>query len=420
MIPKLTAKQQAHFDKMPERNKETIRAFWASEAQIALGSCDAHFKATRSEIPSASSKVTKSLHPKTEERRTYIERYGKDAWEEAVTVAGRHRGRASKDFGLIEHFTAPQWLDLCAHTDFCCSACGVKAPLEPHHRTALATLGLNTISNIDPVCSPCHRLIPIPCQVSDVRAAWLAEQDALYLRHPPVGALVRQVRPWSPISLPWGAVTSQLGVVVGAEPARLAPGPLWGRFPDERRRSSDRGVYVLNDNFMIHSGVYPPVQPLHVAPQVHVRWAGAQEVTFEEVHGARVVDASVVKAEALKWLQEQNLLMTSWKVGDCVRSRHYSKRGVIEKVNPHKALALTGFAGEGGQPTLPSDWVPLSPASAHVRWLRADDTTRATRVGFNGLVLLDEDAAAPVRELMASCLKANKFMKMTMGVQQKR
>lgn len=420
MAPKLTAKQQAHFDKLPERNKETLRAFWASEAPTALASSDAHSKVTRSETPSASPRVAKPLHPKTEERRTYIERYGKGAWEKAVTVAGRHRGRASKGFGLTEHFTAPQWLDLCAHTDFCCSACGVKAPMEPHHRTALATLGLNTISNIDPLCSPCHRLIPIPCQVCDVRAAWLAEQDALYLGRPPVGALVRQVRPWSPISLPWGTVTSQLGVVVGAEPATLAPGPLWGRFPDERRRSSDRGVYVLKDNFMIHSGVYPPAQPLHVAPQVHIRWAGTQEVTFEEVQGVRVVEASMVKAEALEWLQGQNLLLASWKVGDCVRSRRHSRRGVIEKVSPHKALALTGFVGEAGLPILPADWVPLSPASAHVRWLRTDSAARVTRVGFNGLVRLDEDAAALVRELMASCVKVKKPMKLTKDVQQKR
>ena len=420
MTPKLTAKQQAHFDKLPERNKETMRAFWASEARIALGSSDAHSMTGTGETSSAPPKVTKPLHPKTEERRTYVKRYGKDAWEKAVTVSGRHRARASKDFGLIEHFTAPQWLDLCAHTDFCCSACGVKAPLEPHHRTALATLGLNTISNIDPLCSPCHRLIPIPCQVSDVRAAWLAEQDALYLSRPPVGALVCQGRPWSPISLPWGAVSSQLGVVVGAEPAMLAPGPLWGRFPDERRHSSDRGVYVIDDCFMIDSGVYPPVQPLHVVPRLHIRWAGAQESAFEVVQGVRVVEARVVKVEALEWLQEQDLLVTSWKVGDCVRSRNHSRRGVIKEIIPHKALALMGFVGEGGLPILPADWVPLSPASAHVRWLRADGTARVTRVGFNGLVRLDEDAAALVRELMASCVKAKKSMKLTKDVQQKR
>ena len=83
-------------------------------------------------------------------------------------------------------------------------------------------------------------------------------------------------------------------------------------------------------------------------------------------------------------------------------------------------MALTGFVGEGGPPNLPADWVPLSPASAHVRWLRADGTVRATRVGFNGLIRLDDDAAALVRELMASCVKANKLMKLTKDVQQKR
>lgn len=134
----------------------------------------------------------------------------------------------------------------------------------------------------------------------------------------------------------------------------------------------------------------------------------------------RVVEASVAKTEALEWLQGQNLLVTSWKVGDCVRSRNRSRRGMIKEIIPHRALALTGFVGEGGAPPLPSDWVPLSPASAHVRWLRADGTARVTRVGFNGLVRLDEDAAALVRELMASCVKVKKSMKLTKDVQQKR
>jgi len=391
LIPKLTAKQQAHFDKMPERNKETMRAFWASEARIALGSSGANFKATRSEIPSPSPRATKPLHPKTEERRTYIERYGKDMWEKAITVAGRHRARASKDFGLTEHFTAPEWLDLCAQTDFCCSRCGANAALQAHHRTALSTLGPNTIGNIEPLCVDCHRLIPVPSQKEDVGAEWLAAQDKIYERRPPIGSLIGS--PFCP------------GVVEGVTPPFLGPGPLWGRGrqPDPRWPGGFRDMYIADDSTEILEflGIYPPVQAVHIPVQISVRWPGAEEAVGMEMYRPSIVDPRAAKAEALRWLQEQDLLLASWRVGEYVRHRHHSRRGVIEQIIPCKAAPLSGFVGEADPPPLPLEWVPQAPVSTRVRWIKEGKKKTVTHVSLVTLVRLGAEAAALVRERMA-------------------
>ncbi len=325
-------------------------------------------------------------------RDNYISRYGKDAWTHAVTLASRHRTRATKGYGLTEHFTAMEWLNLCARTEFRCSRCGARDVLVPHHRTALSTHGSNAIGNIKPVCVRCHRLIPIPSEKANVGAEWLAAQEAIHQQCPAIGTLVAPP-PWIPY---------RLGVVEGATPPFLGLGPLWGR----RQRANPRRPSVFHNMFVASSdpslleasGIYPPVQAVHIPTQVLVRWAGTEEAVSMEISSLSILDASVVKAEALFWLQEQEITAASWKVGEYVRSRYRSRRGAIEKIIPLKVAALMGFTGEAEPPALPHEWVPLVPTMARVCWLKDNGKTKVTEVTFISLARLDEEAAVLVRE----------------------
>ncbi len=96
-----------------------------------------------------------------DERREYIEKYGKAAWENALARANGHRSRARNDYGLTEHFTAMEWLDLCALWDFRCPFCRTAQDgfLTPHHLLPLSRCGGNDIGNILPICRECHIFI---------------------------------------------------------------------------------------------------------------------------------------------------------------------------------------------------------------------------------------------------------------------
>lgn len=128
------------------------------------------------------------IHP--DERCKYIEAYGKPAWTDAVGKANGHRSRAKNDYGLTEHFTATEWLDLCADWDFRCAFCRTAREgfLTPHHLLPLARRGRNDIDNILPICCECHPFIHyfrINCHPQ-----WLPTQLALCERFD-VGDLVQ-------------------------------------------------------------------------------------------------------------------------------------------------------------------------------------------------------------------------------------
>lgn len=105
-------------------------------------------------------------------RRTiYIARFGQTAWAKALAAADRHRRRVFADYHLTEHWTAPEWLDLCGAWDMRCSLqiieeCVLEGPLTPHHRLDLSRGGSNLIDNILPVCLACHAWVGIPSVVS--------------------------------------------------------------------------------------------------------------------------------------------------------------------------------------------------------------------------------------------------------------
>ena len=130
----------------------------------------------------------------------------------AAAKASRHQAR-SKKLGLSKHFTAWEWLDLCAAFEFKCYICRSAGPLEPHHCTELFMGGSNSIDNIRPICRDCH--ICIHEGNADISETWIAEQRELSSQFHE-GDIVR--RRWNPRSLP--------GVIVELVPLQPGMGPL--------------------------------------------------------------------------------------------------------------------------------------------------------------------------------------------------
>ena len=92
-----------------------------------------------------------------------------------MRLAGDHRKRAHTEYHLAEHWTATEWLDLCATWDFLCPICLSSKPLTPHHRIDMSKGGHNTIADILPVCAYCHSWV----KWIDCRVGWLDWQRAL-------------------------------------------------------------------------------------------------------------------------------------------------------------------------------------------------------------------------------------------------
>ena len=308
----------------------------------------------------------------------YVTLYGKDVWDQAVTLAARHRYRASTKYSLSEHFTAGEWLDLCAQTKFCCPSCGANAPLQPHHRTALCILGPNTIDNIVPICAACHHKIPVPSGIKDVSAIWLAQQEDIYLKCPPINTLIRYEY--------WGYAPNNrsLGVLIKTESPMLESGPLWGHQSTEWNLTHS-SVEPIREVFLESSGVYPPTQPMHTPPLAWIKWADNKKTSCVELRYLSAVNVEATKKEALSWLQAQEELIAPWAIGDHVCSIRRKGQGIVEQIIPCKALALTGFVGENDAPALPVQWLPSSPAMAKVRWICPDGTTKVMRIGCQNL-----------------------------------
>ena len=356
---------------------------------VSTGSGSAHIRTMiiaferQGHLCRGASKLNSILHIETEPqklRADYIELYGKEVWDQAATLASRHRARASTKYGLAKHFTAQEWLDLCALTKFCCPSCGANAPLQPHHRTALCTLGSNTIDNIAPLCSACHYQVPVPTGIKDVSAIWLAQEKDIYLKRPPVNTLIRYVENEHAPNI------GRLGVVVKTEAPVLEAGPLWGR----GHQLQDWGltharVEPMPERWLKNEGIYPPVQPLHIPSLAWVRRAGDEETMCVELRHLSAVNIEATKKEALSWLQAQEELMAPWAIGNYVCSIRRKEQGIVEQIIPYKALALTGFIGENDAPALPAQWLPSLPAMAKVRWICPDGTTKVTRVDCQNL-----------------------------------
>ncbi len=300
------------------------------------------------------------------QREIYISRFGKDAWARAVTLASRHRTRAANDYGLTEHWMAPEWLDLCALTDFGCARCGEQVPLTPHHRIQLATCGSNNIDNIEPLCEDCHGKIPVLTGFRDVGAEWLADQQEMY-RLWKAGELVRL---WGEGGAR-GDTLSHLGMVVSVTPPELGTGRLYGRLIPQaapRFRRQYGVCHIIGDEEVQDSGVQPPVQADYVETFVQVRLPGGGlvAVTPREL---TPVDPAAAKSAALRSMASQTRLMSKFRMGDVVtrRAGHWS-RGTVLELAPCGLLAFTGYIGEDQPPIMPAEWYPGADAQARISW----------------------------------------------------
>lgn len=124
-----------------------------------------------------SSRNLEEIAREKELRELYIERYSKERVARAKMLSGRHQIRAVRR-EQTEHFTAWEWLDLCAKYDFGCACCGLKVQMEPHHKVELSQGGYNTIDNIEPLCRECHKAIN-PISEERVQSYLLKQQRLL-------------------------------------------------------------------------------------------------------------------------------------------------------------------------------------------------------------------------------------------------
>lgn len=148
-------------------------------------------------------------------RQAYCERYSKEIVDWAVKKASAHRARAQRKYGKTEHFTAYEWLDLCAAFGFRCITCRAETPLEPHHRLDMSHGGTNTIENIEPICRQCHsRIHPGSLEMAEI---WLSQEEAL----------CRLFREGDTVTFNHN-LKKRPGVIIEIIPAQAGAGPLAG------------------------------------------------------------------------------------------------------------------------------------------------------------------------------------------------
>ena len=134
------------------------------------------------------------------QRAVWVDKRGREAWEQAVSLANKHRASAER-MGWTAHFTPWEWLVLCERFGFRCPLCGIAVGdvypekggrggmrarpgqtvrLQLHHRLELSCGGDNTIENILPLCWDCHSDVHHDFSfVLDTTPGWLAKQNAL-------------------------------------------------------------------------------------------------------------------------------------------------------------------------------------------------------------------------------------------------
>ncbi len=154
-------------------------------------------------------------------RQAYAERYSESCVKRAIALAASHRARAAR-LGRTDHFTAWQWLDLCAVFNDRCAVCQEEGPLIVHHVKELSRGGPNSIGNIQPLCNGCHRYMH--GGFVDLSAAWWAEQSALMERFRAGQAVRRAASP-----------RGRRGIIIQTIPPQRGVLPLRGFF-DSRVR----------------------------------------------------------------------------------------------------------------------------------------------------------------------------------------
>jgi len=304
-----------------------------------------------------------------DERRKYIEAYGKPAWIDAVGKANGHRSRAKNDYGLTEHFTATEWLDLCADWDFRCAYCRTvqEGFLTPHHLLPLSQRGDNEIGNILPICRECHIFIHdfgINCHTE-----WLPTQFALCERFE-VGDLVQYSPKRASIQRePMGVVMEVVPPTRRVSLFELVDNPSY-----HESHANGCAVIDLNVTYWTRS-------------RARVDWAWCSQhmspnqydlVDLEDVKKVNVqtymaslnqahVEQSRICAEQYQLMHQ---FMHQFSVGDWVEygDPDGPQQGVLLKITPPMLHAFD-FPLVDAKDLHLVEWPYVTPAGAHLKWL---------------------------------------------------
>lgn len=333
-----------------------------------------------------------------DERRRYIEKYGKSKWENAVERATGHRSRAINDYGLTDHFTAMEWLDLCAVWDFQCPFCGSTPEnyLTPHHCLPLSRCGSNEIENILPICRDCHTFIHdfrINCH-SD----WLPRQIALcetfqvgdwvcHSHQPDARSKVKLTAQHQEAMKQRQARRDERQALLGDEPKSL--GVIAEVVPPMRRDALGdlRGIFFVSQGHTDGIGVINSKITYWARSQAKIRWASRppmmtrdqyEMVDLEDLEkvdsatdvGAHMASLNRAHTELSDNYTAQHQLLCQFKVGEWV---DYG-----DPARPHQGVILDISAPELHSFDFPladtndlelAPWPRLVPASARLKWL---------------------------------------------------
>ncbi len=310
-----------------------------------------------------------------EQRWIWTQRRGAEAWNRAQNLANKHKTGAS-NVGLTEHFSAWQWLALCATFGFRCPLCGIAegdlypeidhwgqtrvragtvVHLQPHHRQPVSEGGDNTMYNILPLCAHCHSDLHGGNQIS-AAPDWLPTQRALSERFSP-GTLVTKRRlvlrqqyyarlaesapendsfqdPTQP-SWPVGSVVA----VRPPEPLAEKPGDDLISLIGHLLHPANYGLIVEGSDVSIWRGAMADINW-----QTGATMYGAKETDASDLHA---LDEETARWYREKWTEQQQTALAAFTVGDLVRPRsarrtHYSQ--IIEILPPEPVLLIPARA----------------------------------------------------------------------------
>lgn len=284
-----------------------------------------------------------------EQRQAWTQKRGREAWQEAVGQASRHKKRAFQN-GLTNHFTAWQWLEMCDRFSFRCPLCriaegdrypdqsrrgrlrartGETVRFQPHHRRELSRGGDNTIENILPLCGDCHSVIhdDFPVRL-DASPDWLEAQRALCVPFSP-GMLVtsrrdapqEQQHP-SRLAGPELMRAQQqhyppawsVGAVIAVNPPERIEGKPGPNYPRPWEEPSYRYGLIVEENGI---SFWRPAT-------VQVQWQrrGAREnasVSQADASSLQPLDEETARWYRNNWAEEQKTNKMAFAVGDLVR-----------------------------------------------------------------------------------------------------
>lgn len=330
-----------------------------------------------------------SIHP--DERRKYTERYGKPAWTNAVDRAAGHRSRAENDYRLTEHFTATEWLDLCADWDFRCAFCRTAQEgfLTPHHLLPLSRCGGNDIGNILPICRECHTFIHdfrINCHPE-----WLPVQFALverfevgdFVYYSPQPDARKKTKPSQRHAL--GAASTMVATSE-SQPMGLVTEVV----PPTRRGSLAelRGISFGNTSsiWLGHSNGIAVIEAevtCWTRSQARVSWACRPHMMPRDQHDlvdledlekvdiqTRMAALNQAHIEQSEVYAKQHQLMHQFNIGEWVDfgDRNRPHQGVILEIAP-PVLHTFDFLLADAKDLHLVPWPSVTPAGARLKWL---------------------------------------------------